>query len=159
VFDLGPRGRAAFCALFFGSEFVLIATAGLRSDRSYGFRMFPESSSITVHISRRLADGTVVPVDNGRWQAGDCAGESHAIVWGKMVRFPAPARLDGPVGAPYGVESEIHRTKDALAWVLDHIPDDCETVGLTARIEARRNGRDPDESSLEVTRREMPRGR
>jgi hypothetical protein len=150
--DLGPRGRTVACALFFGAEAILVATAGMRSDRSYGFRMFPESSSITVHVSRRLADGTLVPIEKGRWEARDCAGTTHTYVWSQMIRSPAPSRLDAPVAAPYGVESEIHRTNDALRWVLDHTPDDCETRALMARVESRRNGRSPVEVDLEAVR-------
>ncbi len=131
---------------------MLVATGGMRSDRSYGFRMFPESSSITVHLSRRLNDGTVVPVDKGRWRARDCSGEVHDIVWGKMVRSPAPWRLDLAVPAPYGVESEVHRTRDALRWVLDHTPQDCETRALVAKVDTRRNGRPPEEVDLEASR-------
>ena len=152
LFDLGPRGRVIACAVFFGSEVLLIATAGMRSDRSYGFRMFPESSSITVHVSRRLADGTLVPIEKGRWRARDCGGEEHDVVWGKMVRSPAPWRLDSPVPAPYGVESEVHRTRDALQWVVDHTPQDCETRALVAKIDTRRNGRAPEEIDLEAIR-------
>jgi hypothetical protein len=155
LLDLGPRGRTIACAVFFGTEAVLVATAGMRSDRSYGFRMFPESSSITVHLSRRLADGTLVPVEKARWQARDCSGSPHLILWGKMVRSPAPWRLDAPVGAPYGVDSEVHRTVDALRWVLDHATDDCETRALVAKIDARRNGRPPFEIDVEATR-ELP---
>jgi hypothetical protein len=150
--DLGRRGRTAFCVLFFGSEALLIATAGMRSDRSYGFRMFPETSSIVVHVSRRLDGDRVIPIEAGRWQAHDCSGGVHSFVWGKMVRFPAPARLDVPVGAPYGVDSEVHRTRDALRWVADHTPDDCETRALVAHVVPTKNGRALDPIDFEVTR-------
>jgi hypothetical protein len=150
MLDLGARGRAVFCALFFGSEALLVATAGMRSDRSYGFRMFPEASTIVVHVSRRLDDGRLVPIEGGRWQARDCAGAVHAFRWGAMVRYPAPGQLDVPVGAPYGVESEVHRTRDALAWVATHTPEDCETRALVAHIEARKNGRAVEPIDAEV---------
>jgi hypothetical protein len=151
MLDLGARGRALFCVLFFGSEAVLVATAGLRSDRSYGFRMFPEASTIVVHVSRRLDGGLLVPIEGGRWQARDCSGTIHTFRWGDMVRFPAPGRLDVTVGAPYGVESEVHRTRDALAWVTAHTGDDCETRAFVARIEPRKNGRALDPIDTEVT--------
>jgi hypothetical protein len=156
LLDLGPRGRTIACAIFFGGEAILVATAGMRSDRSYGFRMFPESSTITVHLARRVVDGSLVPVEKGRWQARDCSGASHAVIWGKMIRSPAPWRLDAPVGAPYGVDSEIHRTRDALRWILDHTPGDCETRGLVATIDARRNGRPPYPVTVEVVRDPPP---
>ena len=150
MLDLGARGRALFCVLFFGSEAVLVATAGLRSDRSYGFRMFPEASTIVVHVSRRLDGGLLVPIEGSRWQARDCSGGVHSFRWGDMVRYPAPGRLDVPVGAPYGVESEEHRARDALAWVATHTPEDCETRALVARIEPRKNGRLLDPIDVEV---------
>lgn len=152
MLDLGVRGRTLACVLFFGSELVLVATAGLRSDRSYGFRMFPEASSITVHLSRRLDGGELVPLPAGRWQAHDCSGKVHAFSWGSMVRYPAPWRLDAPVAAPYGVESEVHRTKDALAWVAAHTPEDCETRALVARVLPTKNGRVLEAIDLEVPR-------
>jgi hypothetical protein len=152
MFDLGPRGRTVACAVFFGSEAALIATAGMRTDQSYGFRMFPESSSIVVHLSRRLDDGRLVAVDKrGHWEA-HCDGATHAFDWGKMVRAPAPWRLDAAVGAPYGVENEVQRMRDAMQWVADHTPDDCETRAFVATVDATKNGRPPYQVELEVTR-------
>ena len=152
MLDLGVRGRSLLCVLFFGSEAVLVATAGMRSDRSYGFRMFPEASSIVVHVSRRLDGGRLVPIEGGRWQARDCSGGMQAFRWGEMVRYPAPAQLDAPVGAPYGVESEVHRTREALRWVAEHTADDCETRALVAHVEVRKNGRLLDPVDVEIAR-------
>jgi hypothetical protein len=150
--DLTTRGRAVFCALFFGSEVLLFATAGLRTDRSYGFRMFPEASTITVHVSRRLRDGSVVPVVGGTWTPQGCDGPPHPFVWGKMVRFPAPGRLDALVGAPNGVDNEVQRAHDALAWVAAHTPEDCETRAFVAHVEALRNGQPVAPIDFEVPR-------
>jgi hypothetical protein len=155
------------CGVFFGSEALLVATAGLRSDRSYGFRMFPESSSIVVHVSRELdapdgrdghpeappAERRVVPIESGRWEAKDCSGAKHTFVWGQMVKFPAPWRLaPARVPAPYGVESEQDRTRAALQWVAGHTPDDCETRGFVAQIEPTKNGRPLEPVQIEVAR-------
>jgi hypothetical protein len=155
MLDLGPRARVVACALFFGSEAILIATAGMRTDRSYGFRMFPESSSIVVHLSRRLNDGRLVSVDKtGRWETHDCAGARTFVQWNRLVRFPAPALLEATVGAPYGVDNEVQRTTDAMRWVLGHTPQDCETRALVATVDARKNGRAPYSFDLEVPRAE-----
>jgi hypothetical protein len=150
--DLTKRGRAVFCVIFFGSEVVLVATAGLRTDRAYGFRMFPEASAITLHVSRRLQDGTVVPLTGGSWTPHGCEGAPHTFVWGKMVRFPAPWKLDAPVGAPYGVDNEVQRARDGLAWVAAHTPEDCETRAFVAHVEAVRNGRPEAPVDFEVPR-------
>lgn len=150
MLDLGPRGRAIVCSVFFGSELLLIATAGMRSDRSYGFRMFPEASGIRMHVSRRVDDGRLLPIQAGRWQAHDCSGGVHAFAWSTMVPSPAPWRLDVPVGAPYGVESELHRARDAVSWVSQHTPDDCETRAFVVSITATRNGRVLEPVEFEV---------
>jgi hypothetical protein len=152
MLELGPRGRGWLCALFFGGELVLVATAGLRTDRSYGFRMFPEASSIRVHLDRRLDGGHVVPIQAGAWQAHDCSGDVHRFVWRQMVHWPAPAALDALVGAPYGVDNEVQRTHDAMRWVSDHTPDDCETRALVAHVERTRNGQPLDPLDLEIER-------
>jgi hypothetical protein len=149
--DLAPRGRAVFAVVFLVAQGVLIATAGGRSDRSYGFRMFPETSSIVVHVARRLDDGREAPIVNGRWDARDCAGATKTFVWGRMVRPPGPARLDGPSGAPYGVESGVARTKDALAWVAAH-SGDCETRAFVAHVELKKNGVPSGAVDLEASR-------
>ena len=150
MLDLGPRGRVALCAAFFGSEALLIATAGMRTDRSYGFRMFPETSFVDVHLVRRLDGGRLAPVEGERWQARDCGGAVHAYAWGKLVRYPAPWKLDARIGAPYGVESAVDRTRDAMRWVAQHTPDDCETRALVAHVERVRNGRDLEPVDIEV---------
>jgi hypothetical protein len=155
MLELGPRGRLLACAIFFGSEAVLIATAGMRTDHSYGFRMFPESSFVVVHLSRRLDDGRLVAVGkNGHWDAHDCAGTSHPFDWGKMVLWPATSKLDANFGAPYGIENQVQRTRDAMQWVADHTPDDCETRAFVATVDAHRNGRTPYPIELEVIRRD-----
>jgi hypothetical protein len=150
--DLSPRGRTIFVALFFAGEAALVATAGSRSDRSYGFRMFPETSTVFVHVSRRLDGGKEVPVVGGRWEAHDCGGKPHAYVWSKMVRFPAPYKLDAELGAPYGVDSGVARTRDALRWIADHVPDDCETRAFVARVQMKRNGVSVGATDVEASR-------
>jgi|SRR4051812_14787588 hypothetical protein len=153
VLDLGPRARRWLCGLLFGGEGILVATAPLRSDRSYGFRMFQEWSSVTVHLSRRLRDGRVVPVEStGRWQARDCRGQPHRFGWAKMVHAPAPHRLDVPGNAPYGIEDQVRRTAAAMRWVAAHTGDDCETAALIAHLAARQNLRRRPPIRLEVAR-------
>jgi hypothetical protein len=142
--ELGPSGRVAFTLVFLASEAVFIATAGARADRSYGFRMFPESSSVSVHLRRRLKDGSVVPLDAaGRWEARDCKGVAHAFAWASYVRPPAPWRLDANIAAPYGVEASLEQVRGALAYVSARAADDCQTTAFVADVTMRKNGGDP----------------
>jgi hypothetical protein len=150
MLDLGRRGRTAICAVFFGSEALLIATAGLRSDRAYGFRMYPESSTIVLQVSRRLQSGETVPILDNRWQATDCDGKLHAFNWRKFARYPAPSRLDEKFSVGYGVDNGVERSRDLVRWVADHTPLDCETQAFVVHLEATRNGRSVEPVDFEV---------
>jgi hypothetical protein len=50
------------------------------------------------------------------------------------------------------VDNEVQRTTDAMRWVLDHTPQDCETRAFVATVDARKNGRAPYSVDLEVPR-------
>ena len=92
---------------------------------------------------------------NWRERVHSCSLRRAAMLWGSATDWsgnPAPGQLDMPIGAPYGVESEVHRTRDALTWVAAHTPDDCETRALVARIEPRKNGRMLDPVEWEAAR-------
>ncbi len=144
--------RRAFVAVFLVVDAALIGTAGLRADRSYGFRMFPEASTVSVHVSRRLDGGRVAPIEGGRWEAMDCAGSRHKLAWSRMVRSPAPWRLDAELGAPYGVEASVAEVRGALDYVATHTPEDCETRALVAEVTTRRNGGPPSVVTFEASR-------
>ena len=142
MLDLGPNARTLFCALLLVVEAALIATAGRRADRSYGFRMFADSSSVKVSLFRQIDGGALLPVEGEQWTAHDCAGGEHRYVWSDMVRWPAPARLDRTTMAPYGTDAALAETKGALAFIAAHTPEDCETRALVAELTLRRNGRE-----------------
>jgi hypothetical protein len=144
--------RHAFVAVFLLVEVVLVATAGVRADRSYGFRMFPEASTVSVHVARRLDGGRLVPLEQGRWEAKDCSGGRHKLAWGRLVRPPAPSRLDAELGAPYGVEASVAEARGALEYVAAHTPEDCETRALVADVTTRKNGGPPELVTLEASR-------
>ena len=45
IFDLGPRARVVFVALWLGVQLALVATASLRPEHAFAFRMFSESTT------------------------------------------------------------------------------------------------------------------
>ena len=58
-----------------------------------------------------LDDGTLAPVEKGRWQARDCSGSPHLIIWGKMVRRPGPWRTGCPwVQRSHSCERDLKQT-------------------------------------------------
>ncbi len=148
MLDLGPRSRVAFAALWLGGQGALVATAGRRPDAAFGFRMFNESSTLSVALSRVVeapsGHGTVaVPVEGGAWTARDAAGVPHRFRWHDRVLLPELATFDATMHASYGEAAQVERWRAALADVAAHVPEDAETRELVLDITVRKNGREP----------------
>jgi hypothetical protein len=145
--DLGPWGRVAFAALWIGLQAALILSAGGRADHIFGFRMFPEASTIEIRLWRETALGAV-RAPQGEWSARDAAGQLRHFSWRDRVRDPILASIDTRVFASYGVDAQLARLGLALDDVALHIPEDAETRRLRAEVLVRRNGRDPEALTL-----------
>jgi hypothetical protein len=148
VLDLGPRARVLFAAAWIAAQAALVLTANRRADRAFGFQMFSESSTINVHLLRRVdsitGNGTtLVPVENGEWVAKDRAGSKRRIKWRERVEEPALGVFDQTIHASYGAAAQLARIQAALDDVASHTPDDTETRQLVAEITVRKNGREP----------------
>jgi hypothetical protein len=141
VLDLGPRARVAFAACWIAGQGALVLTAGARPDHVFGFRMFPEASTLEIHLSRDV-DGRVVPAPGGEWSARDGQGQLRHFSWRDRVHDPILSAVDARVFASYGVDAQLSRLQRALDDVADHVPEDGETVRLRADVLVRRNGRD-----------------
>jgi hypothetical protein len=142
--DLGRRSRLVFAAIYLSVQAALVATAFMRPDHTFAFRMFNESSTIAISLSRRVArqDGTIALVPTGgRWQARDSAGTRRAFSWNDRVRDPIVGTLGRTVFASYGVDAQLSHLQGALDDVMAHLADDAETKGLVAEVEVRQNGR------------------
>ena len=133
-----PWLRTAFAAAWLAAQAVLIATAGARLQHSFGFRMFEESSTASLHVER-IVEGGSLPVGLD-WTAHDCRGAPHTYVWRRLVPF-GPYQLDVPLNEPYGVDAAVARARAAVAWVATHTPDDCESSALDATVTPDTNGR------------------
>ena len=81
--DLGVRGRIVFAGIYLATQAALVLSSPLRPDRVFSFQMFNESSTITIHLSRRLIgpDGReqTVPTD-GRWEVASSESAPAAAV-------------------------------------------------------------------------------
>lgn len=145
--------RAGFAAAWLVAQGALIATAGSRPDRAFGFRMFAESGTVRLHVERVLDDGGLIPIgEDGAWEARDCAGEPHRFEWGHLVAYPAPWALDGELHSPYGTRAGLAQARAALEWVAAHTDGDCQTLGYRAVVEVRRNGGAPERHEIAVER-------
>jgi hypothetical protein len=155
VLTLGPEGRVAFAGFWIAGQIALILSAARRSDHTFGFRMFPEASTMQVHLVRELRGGTL-PAPRGEWSARDAAGQLRHFSWRERVRDPLLGSLDERVFASYGVDAQLARLHRALDDVADHIPEDGETLRLRAEVLVWKNGREPSALTLESHSRQIP---
>ncbi len=136
-----------FAALWIGGQGALVLTAGGRPDHIFGFRMFPEGSTIEIHLWRDTAGGAMRAL-RGEWSARDAAGQLRHFSWRDRVRDPILSSIDARVFASYGVDAQLARLEHALDDVADHVPEDMETRQLRAEVVVRRNGGEPTTVSL-----------
>jgi hypothetical protein len=152
VLDLGPHARVVFAAAYFAAQGALIATAPLRPDHAFGFQMFSESSTMSIHLSRRLASG-VADATGGEWIAVGPDGRPHRIAWRDRIKDPLLSNLDTTMQAAYGARAQLARIQAALDDFAANIPDDAETRAVVADVTVRKNGRDPVTIQLTSARR------
>lgn len=150
MLDLAPRSSAAviLAGAWLAGQAALVLTAGQRADRIFGFRMFPEASTLEVHLARETRDGER-PAPGGEWSARDASGQLRHFSWHDRVRDPVLSSLDARVFASYGAGTQLARLQRALDDVADHVPEDAETRKIVAHVTVWHNGRDPVRSTLE----------
>lgn len=148
--------RVLFALLWIGLQVGLILTAGRRADGAFGFRMFPESSSMKVVLYRELANGQRVHAEQGVWTAHSSNGVNHRLTWYDRVPIPYWV-FDQEMAASYGAAAQLVRLQAALDDVATHMPDDAETKRFFLDVTMRRNGREAVTHHLES--RERPEAR
>jgi hypothetical protein len=141
-----------FAAAWLSLQLGLVLTASRRPDGAFGFRMFPESSTVEVALFRELGRERV-PVTDGAWTARDASGVAHTFTWRDRVKRPELAAFDVEMHASYGAAAQLARWQAALDDVAAHIPADAETRRLTLDVTVRRNGREPHVVRLESAER------
>lgn len=141
-----------FAGIWLVVQAVLILNAGRSPDGAFGFRMFPESSTIKVALYREMrgTDGERmrVHVDEGMWAAKDAFGTQRSFSWRDRVRRRELTIFDNEISAAYGVKAQLDRLQGALDDVSRHIADDAETERLSLEVTVRHNGRDPFVTTL-----------
>jgi hypothetical protein len=142
MLDLRPPARVVFATAWIVAQAALVLTASRRSDHVFGFRMFPEASTLEIHLARVTEAGTI-PAPRGEWAARDDAGQLRHFSWRDRVRDPVLEAIDVPRFASYGLDAQLARLARALDDAADHIDQDHETVQLRAEVTVSRNGREP----------------
>ena len=149
-------GRVALSVVWVVGQAVLVATGGQRPDAAFAFRMFSESSTIAVSLSREV-NGVIVPIEDGTWLARDARGVLHRFRWDDRVKDGHLYPWKRPIHASYGAAAQLDRLAHALDDVSSHIDDDAETTQLIAEVVVRKNGGPPELQRLEGPRRGAPR--
>ena len=162
--DIGPTSRVLVSLAWLGGQAALVATGSLRPDGAFAFRMFPESSTIAVMLSRDVATArrdvppsadpsargtTRLAIHDGTWLARDRQGTLHRFRWDDRVKEANLQPYERPVHASYGAAAQLDRLAHALDDVAAHIDDDAETVRLVADVTVRKNGGRPEHVHLE----------
>jgi hypothetical protein len=147
MLDLRPPARPFFGACWICGQVALVLSAGLRPDAIFGFRMFPEASTLEIRLSRVTSAATLA-APRGEWAARDASGQLRHFSWRDRVRDPVLQSLDTPVFASYGVGAQLARLQHALDDVADHLEEDHETLQLRADVVSSKNGREPRTDTL-----------
>lgn len=154
VLDLGPRARLAFAAGWVALQAGLVLTASCRPGGIFGFRMFPEASTMQFELER-VVGGATVAAPGGSWSASDAAGQLRHFSWRDRVTDPVLSSPGVRVFAAYGADAQLARLQRALDDLALHEPEDAETQRFVARVLVWRNGRGPESVVLESPRREL----
>ena len=110
--------------------------------------MFPEASTLEIHLWRETAAGDV-RAPGGEWSARDASGQLRHFSWRDRVHDPVLASIDANVFASYGADAQLLHLARALDDVAEHLEQDGETRRLRAEVLVRRNGRAPESVTLE----------
>jgi hypothetical protein len=154
VLELGPRARVVFAATYVLVMLGVVAGAQYQPDHVFGFQMFNESSTLNIHLYRRVrGTRTLEPFVDGGFTTRRKNGELRRIEWRERVRDRVLGRLDETVHAKYGLAGQLHRLQLALRDFARYLGDDRDTEELVAVVETRKNGRNPVVVRLKARRR------
>lgn len=137
--------RVTAKAVFVGAlalHLALLVHGGNDPHKRFGFRPFNESDVWTVEIVRLHADGTQWSVNDGTWEYN----------WDELVGATKMQHLTSLRDAPAGARASVDLLRRSLDWVIDHIPDDTDTVALEATITTFHNTRGPQVKVLVAQR-------
>ncbi len=142
-----------FALLYVGVMLSVVVSAQFRPDRVFGFQMFNESSTVNIHLFRRVrASSRLLPLVNGEFTDGP--GDAPRLLrWTDRVHDPTLGRLDLPTHAKYGLEGQLFRLQFALDDFMTQLPRGARTTELVAVVDTVKNGRAPSVVRLHSVRR------
>src|SRR5262245_7973061 len=87
------QAKVGVAAAWIAGQAALVLTAGQRADGAFGFRMFSESSTVSMRLFRHVdapsGHGTVaLEAPGGDWTARDANGAPQRFSWRARVKEP-----------------------------------------------------------------------
>jgi hypothetical protein len=156
LFDLGPRARVVFAVVWLAAQAALIATAGLRPEHAFGFRMFSESTTAELHLYRRTFDGELVSEDVGGWWTRTRGGARVHHSMRDFLDAPELSFYDTRMSASYGQAAELSRLQHALDDTIGRLgDDDVTTAAFVVDVRLRRGGGPPQTVRVESRTRTL----
>jgi hypothetical protein len=153
VLELGPRARVVFALVYLLVMVAVVVSAQRRPDHVFGFQMFNESSTVTIHLFRRVRGRRALQaLPNGSFEDRS-HGVARTLSWLERVHDPVLSNLDTPTHAKYGLEGQLFRLQLALDDFVARLPSGSDTLGLVAVVETLKNGREPRVVRLKAERR------
>jgi hypothetical protein len=152
ILDLGPRARVGFAVAYVTVMLAVVVSAQSRADHVFGFQMFNESSTLNIHLFRRVRGRrTLERLDRGSF-VDRVGGVARTFSWQDRVHDPVLSQLDTATHAKYGLSGQLFRLQLALEDFVRELPADAETLGLVAVVETTKNGRDGGNVRLRADR-------
>jgi hypothetical protein len=138
-----------FALLYVVGMLSVVVSAQFRPDRVFGFQMFNESSTVNIHLFRRVRHGRrLLPLVNGEFSEG-----GRVLRWTDRVHDPTLEKLDVPTHAKYGLEGQLFRLQFALDDFMSQLPRHAQTSELVAVVDTVKNGRSRGVVRLHSVRR------
>jgi hypothetical protein len=156
IFDLGPRARVVFVAIWLAAQIALVATASLRPEHAFAFRMFSESTTDVLHLQRRTFDGDLVSCDGGKWWTRTKNGARLYHSMRDYIDAPELSFYDIRMPASYGRAAELARLKAALDYVIGRLgDDDVTTAQFVVDVELRSGAGAQSHVTIESRKRKL----
>lgn len=139
--------KAAIVIGWVALQLALIVTAGRRPEHAFGFRMFPEASTISYSLARVVrtsAGPREIVVKDGHYFVRHDDGSVRHYEWRDWIPQRALGAFDREIFASYGAAAQLSRMSLALEAFARYVGDDGETERFVLHGYVKRNGGAPE---------------
>lgn len=143
-----PGAILAFTSIYLALQVFMIARGHFVESKHFGFWMFPESTFMTLRLSRVLPRGQRLPVPGGEWVVARQNGELVTYRWHDFVRGYHIDFLDRRIRSKGTVSDTLRYAAAAVRYVAERIPEDRTTEALQLDVDYQRAGGPPEHATF-----------